>query len=63
MSRVSLKFYKELINEISGSGIAALIDFGSSSLHLVNGAFQREAEQSDWNLKENTKKCLATFSR
>ena len=39
---VNLEFYKELTNKRSDSAIPALIDFGSSSLHITNGAFQRE---------------------
>ena len=36
---INLKFFKELTNERSDSGIPALIDFGSCSLHIVNSAF------------------------
>ena len=62
--RDNLKFYKELTNERSDSGIHVLIDFGSCSLHIVNGVFQRGAEKSVWNFKKkDTKKCLATFSQ
>ena len=48
---VNLKFFKELTNERSDSGILAIIDFGNCSLDIINGAFQRGAEQSGWNLK------------
>ena len=58
---VNLKFYKKLTNERSDSGIPALIDFGSCSLHIVNGAFQRGAEQSGWYLKKTLKSALQLF--
>ena len=48
---VNLKFYKELTNERSDSGIPVLIDSGRCSLHIVNSAFQRGKEQSGRNLK------------
>ena len=46
---INLKSYKELTNERSDSGIPALIDLGSCSLHIANGACQRGAKQSGWN--------------
>ena len=58
---VNLKFYKELTNKRSDSGIPALIEFGSCSLHIVNGAFQRGAEQSGWNLKKTLKSVWQLF--
>ena len=58
---VNLKFYKELTNERSESGIPALIDFGSCSLHIINGAFQRGTEQSGWNLKKTLKSARQLF--
>lgn len=58
---VNLKFYKELANERSDSGISALLDFGSWSLHIVNSVFQRGTEQSGWNLKETLKSAWEWF--
>ena len=57
----NLKFYKELTNERSDSGIPALIDFGSCSLHIINCVFQRGAEQFGWNLKKTLKSAWQPF--
>ena len=57
----NLKFYKELTDERSDSGIPALIDFGSCSLHILDGAFQKRAEQSGWNLKTTLKSTWQLF--
>ena len=58
---INLKFYKELISKRFESGIPALIDFGSCSLHIVNSAFQREAEQPGRNLKKSLKSAWQLF--
>ena len=58
---VNLKFFKELTNERSDSGILALTDFGNCSLDIINGAFQRGAEQSGWNLKKTLKSVWQLF--
>ena len=58
---VNLKSYKELTNERSDSGIPALIDFGSCSLHIANGASQRGAKQSGWNSKKALKSAGQVF--
>ena len=58
---VNLKFYKELTNERSDSGIPVLIDCGRCSLHIVNSAFQRGKEQSGRNLKKTLKSARQLF--
>ena len=58
---VNLKFYKKLANERSDSGISALLDFGSWSLHIVNSVFQRGTEQSGWNVKKTLKSAWEWF--
>lgn len=48
---VNHKFYKKFSDERSDSEISALVDIGSCSLHIVNGAFQSGAEKSELNIK------------
>ena len=58
---INLKSYKELTNERSDSGIHALIDLGSCSLHIANVACQRGAKQSGWNSKKTLKSAGQVF--
>ena len=46
------KFAECLFRDRNKIGLADLIDFGSCSLRIINGAFQTGATATVWNLRK-----------
>ena len=59
---VNWKFYKALNNQRHESKLPTLIDIGSCSLHIVNGAFQNGAENTGWRIIQALKGVYQPFS-
>ena len=49
---VNLKFFKEFAADFKEDNFPSLVDIGSCSLHIVQGAFKTGAEKSEWGLKK-----------
>ena len=58
---VRWKFYNALSNQRDESKLPTLIDTGSCSLHIVNGAFQSGAEKTGWRIKQTLKGVYKLF--
>ena len=58
---VTWKFYNALNNQRDECKLPTLIDIGSCSLHIVNGAFQSGAENTGWRIKLTLKGVYQLF--